>query len=91
MLKFYYLCNNRGCTDEEYYFLVGGGTLVFPYKRTSASALQYVEYYLDHKNKFHGDLQFIDIFPNPNFKKRGEFVKIKNKFFIMLDEGNVYV
>ena len=52
MLKFYYLCNNRGCTDEEYYFLVGGGTPVFPYERTSASALQYVEYYLYHKNKF---------------------------------------
>lgn len=87
MLKFYYLCNNRGCADC---FLAGGETLIFPHKRTSASALQYVEYYLGHKNKFRGDVQFIDIFPNPNFKKRGEFVKIKKKFFIMLEEGSIY-
>ena len=89
MLRFYIAMEGKYRADEDY-IIVNKCHLIFPYKRTSASALQYVEYYLDHKNKFHGDLQFIDIFPNPNFKKRGEFVKIKNKFFIMFDEGSIY-
>lgn len=75
---------------DKDYIIVNKCHLIFPYKRTSASALQYVEYLLDYRSKFHGELGFINTFPRPNYKKRGEFVKIKNKFFIMLDEGNVY-
>ena len=89
MFKFYTAREGMYRSNEEF-LIINKCHLVFPYKRTSASALQYVEYYLDHKNKFHGDLQFIDIFPSPNFKKRGEFVKTKNKFFVMLDEGSIY-
>jgi hypothetical protein len=90
MLRFYIAREGMYRSDEDY-IIVNKCHLIFPYKRTSASALQYVEYLLYYISKFHGELGFINIFPRPNYKKRGEFVKIKNKFFIMLNEGSIYV
>lgn len=90
MFKFYIDMEGKYGAEEDY-IVVNKCHLIFPYKRTSASALQYVEYLLYYTSKFHGELGFINIFSRPNYKKRGEFVKVKNKFFIMLDEGSVYV
>ena len=92
MLRSYYLNNSTTCKEEEYYFIINNSTLIFPFRRTSASALKYVEYYMVYnKSRICGDLEFIDIFPEPSREKCGEFVKINNKFFIMLDEGSIYV
>ena len=89
MLRFYTAREGMYRSNEEF-LIINTCHLVFPHKRTSASALRYVEYLLYYRSKFHGELGFINIFPGCDYKKRGEFVKVKNKFFIMLDEGSIY-